>query len=169
MLLLCAARDRTQSAAARPGLPCGGDLSGHLNAGVSAPAGQPADARRTPPVARSLSRSRPRRWCRPVGRRGHGRGGGRGGGRGVGLARSRAWSSTEFINAHRRPKKHSSPGVPRNRHSCYTWIGVDTPRRSFIALLVWLGSQSAVTERWIKRQSELLEEGAEHGQTAEDQ
>ena len=78
-----------------PDLPCGGDLSGHLNAGASAPAGQPADARRTPPVARSLSRSRPRRWCRPVGRRGDGRGdgrgGGRGGGRGVGLACSRAW------------------------------------------------------------------------------
>ena len=90
-LLLCAARYRTQAAAARPGLPCGGDLSGHLNAGASAPAGQPADTRRTPSVARSLSRSRPRRWCRPVGRRGDGRGDGRGGGRGVGLARSSAW------------------------------------------------------------------------------
>ena len=77
-------------------------------------------------------------------------------------------SSTAF-KARRWPKKHSSPGVPRNRHSCYTWIGVDTSRRSFIVSLVWLGSQSAVTERRIKHQSNLLEEGAEHGQTAEDQ
>ena len=84
-------RYRTQAAAARPGLPCGGDLSGYLNARASAPAGQPADARRTPPVARSLSRSRPQRWCRPVGRRGGGRGDGRGGGGGRGLARSSAW------------------------------------------------------------------------------
>ena len=58
--------------------------------------------------------------------------------------------------------------MPRNRHSCYAWFGVDTSRRLFIALLVWLGSQPAVTERR-KDQSNLLEEGAEHGQTAEDQ
>ena len=25
------------------------------------------------------------------------------------------------IYAHRRPQKHSSPGVPRNMHSCYTY------------------------------------------------
>ena len=46
-------------------------------------------------------------------------------------------SSTAF-KAHRRPKKHSSPGVPRNRHSCYTWISVGTSRRPFIVSLVWL-------------------------------
>ena len=85
--LPCAARYRTQPPAPRPISPCGGDLSGRLNAGASAPAGQPANVRRTPPVARSLSRSRSRRWCRPVGRRD----GGRVVGGGVGLAHSRAW------------------------------------------------------------------------------
>ena len=95
-LLLCAARYLTQAAAARPISPCGGDPSGHVNAGASPPADQPAGTRRTPSVALSLSRSRPRRWCRPVGRRGDGRGDGRGVGlviraRGVaGLVTSRA-------------------------------------------------------------------------------
>ena len=72
------------------------------------------------------------------------------------------------FKTHRRPKKHSSPEVPRIGHSCYTWIGVDTSRRPLIVLLVWLGSQSAVTERRI-HQANLLGEGAEHGQTAGDQ
>ena len=69
--------------------------------------------------------------------------------------------------AHRRPKNHSSPEVPRIVHSCYTWIGVDKPRRSFIVLLVWRVSQSAAAIRRIKHQSTLLEEGAQYGQTAE--
>ena len=73
------------------------------------------------------------------------------------------------LKTHRRPrKKHSSPEVPRIGHSCYTWIGVDTPRRSFVVLLVWLSSQSAVTVRRI-HQANLLGEGAEHGQTTGDQ
>ena len=72
------------------------------------------------------------------------------------------------FKTHRRPKKHSSPEVPRIGHSCYTLIGVDTSRRPLIVFLVWLVSQSAVTERQI-HQANLLGEGAEHGQTAEDQ
>ena len=58
--------------------------------------------------------------------------------------------------------------MPRIGHRCYKWIGVDTPRRTIVVSLVWLGSQSAVTVRRI-HQADLLGEGAEHGQTAGDQ
>ena len=73
------------------------------------------------------------------------------------------------FKTHRRPKLSSSPEVPRIGHRCYTWIGVDTSRRSFIVFLVWLVSQSVVSERRITHQPTLLEKGAQHGQTAERQ
>ena len=58
----------------------------------------------------------------------------------------------------------------RNRHSCYTWIGVDTRDAESSPRLSGLTGQSAVTERRIQRhQSNLPEEEEEHGQTAEDQ
>ena len=72
------------------------------------------------------------------------------------------------FKTHRRPKKLSSPEVPRSGHSCYTWIGVDTSRRTFV-LLVWLSSQSAVTVRRIQHQANLLGEEVEYGQTPGDQ